>query len=54
MVLVVHGGALLVSSWGDKAVLRSDGGGEFEKGFGKLESPADIGIDEKRKRLLVP
>ena len=57
------GGGLLVSSWGGKAIYRVELSagkdaavttvfGE-EKG-GALESPADIGFDQKRQRLLIP
>ncbi len=51
---LVHGKNLLVSSWGEKAVLRLSEDGKLDKVLRKLESPADIALDEKRGRVLVP
>jgi hypothetical protein len=44
---------LLISSWDAKAVYVQRGEG-FEPVVEKVVSPADIGYDAKRKRLLVP
>lgn len=51
---IVHGKNLLVSSWGEQAVLRVSDDGKVEKLLRKLESPADIALDAKRNRVLVP
>ncbi len=51
---VLLGGTLFVSSWKEKAVFRVDAQGNVEKALRGLESPADLGLDEKRKRLMVP
>jgi hypothetical protein len=51
---VTLGGALFVSSWKDKAVFRVDEKGEADKILRGLESAADIALDGKRNRLLVP
>lgn len=48
------GDDLVVSSWGEKAVFRGRPGGEFKKVLGDLEAPADITVDGKRGRVLVP
>jgi sugar lactone lactonase YvrE len=52
--IVVIGDELLVSSWQASAVFRGKLGGKFEVAVPGLKSPADIGYDTKRKRLLVP
>jgi len=51
-VEIAHG-ALWVSSWADSSVYRyADGQGtKLIKG---VQSPADIGYDAKRKRVLIP
>jgi sugar lactone lactonase YvrE len=46
-------GSLLISSWEAKAVYRSKGG-TASLLLEHVASPADIGYDAKRKRLLVP
>ena len=43
-----------MSSWAGKAVYRGKPGGEWKAAVEKIESPADIGWDSKRKRLLIP
>jgi hypothetical protein len=53
-VVVLDGGDLLVSSWEAKTVYRGKPGGEWKEVVSGLDSPADIGYDPKRKRLLVP
>jgi sugar lactone lactonase YvrE len=47
-------GRLLVSSWESSSVLAGVPGGEFVELLSGLESPADLGYDAKRDRLLVP
>ncbi|MFW6067847.1 MAG: SMP-30/gluconolactonase/LRE family protein [Myxococcota bacterium] len=46
-------GVLLVSSWEGSAIYAREDG-EVTERFSGLESPADIGFDAKRQRLLVP
>lgn len=48
------GGALLVSSWEGSCVYRVSPAGEVSVALADLASPADIGYDEKRGRVLVP
>lgn len=45
---------LLISSWEGKAVYLRAEDGSFTKVVEKLTSPADIGYDSKRNRVLVP
>jgi hypothetical protein len=47
-------GSFLVSSWDGKAVYRGKPGGNFATVVSNVDSPADIGYDAKRHRLLVP
>lgn len=47
-------GRVLVSSWEGSAVLVGKPGGEFRELVSGLESPADLGYDTKRNRVLVP
>ncbi len=46
--------SLFISSWESSTVYRGTLGGAFQPAFADLKSPADIGFDSKRKRLLVP
>jgi sugar lactone lactonase YvrE len=52
--IVRVGDALLVSSWEGSTVYRGKVGGPFEAAITEVKSPADIGYDSKRKRVLVP
>ena len=52
--LVYTGAAYLVSSWGGKAVYRGALGGVFAPVLENLKAAADLGYDNKRKRVLVP
>ncbi len=52
--IVALGGDLLVSSWEASTVYRGKMGGTFEPVLTSLKSPADIGFDKKRNRVLVP
>ena len=47
-------GSFLVSSWDAKAVYRGKPGGAFTAVVENVNSPADIGYDTKRKRVLIP
>lgn len=47
-------GSLLVSSWQGQAVYRGSFTTPFEAVVTGVESPADIGFDPKRQRILVP
>jgi len=53
-IVVLGGDELLVSSWKASAVFRGKLGGKFDVAVPELKTPADIGYDTKRKRLLVP
>jgi sugar lactone lactonase YvrE len=53
-VVVMDGGEVLVSSWDAKTIYRGKPGAEWKPAVEGIESPADIGWDAKRKRLLVP
>lgn len=53
-VVVLDDGNLLVSSWEGKCVYEGKPGGEWKEVATDVESPADIGYDTKRKRLLIP
>ncbi|HLK40985.1 MAG TPA: hypothetical protein VKU41_29745 [Polyangiaceae bacterium] len=52
--VVALGDTLVVSSWQGSAVYRGKLGGPFEQALGDQKSPADIGYDTKRGRVLVP
>jgi hypothetical protein len=52
--VVSVGDSLLVSSWQASAVFRGKLGGTFELALADQKSPADIGYDTKRGRVLVP
>jgi sugar lactone lactonase YvrE len=53
-VVAIEGGELLVSSWEGSAVFRGTPAGEWKPVVETIESPADIGWDSKRKRILIP
>ena len=52
--VVPLGDSLLVSSWQASAIFRGKLGGTFEVVLSDQKSPADIGYDTKRARVLVP
>jgi hypothetical protein len=52
--LISVGDSLLVTSWQASAIYRGKLGGTFEVALADQKSPADIGYDTKRGRLLVP
>jgi hypothetical protein len=53
-ILALPGGDLLVSSWDASMVYRGKPGGDFTPVIENVKSPADIGYDTKRMRVLVP
>lgn len=52
--IVAVGDSLLISSWDASAVYRGKPGQTFEVVLAEQKSPADIGYDTKRGRVLVP
>jgi hypothetical protein len=52
--VIALGDSLLVTSWEGSAIYRGPLGGSFEKVLSDQKSPADIGYDTKRGRVLVP
>jgi sugar lactone lactonase YvrE len=52
--LAAFGDSLLVTSWQASAIFKGKLGDKFDVAFPDLKGAADIGIDTKRKRLLVP
>jgi sugar lactone lactonase YvrE len=53
-IVALGDGSLLVSSWEAAAIYRGKPGGAFDLVIPGLKSPADIGYDSKRGRVLVP
>jgi len=53
-IVALPGGDVLVSSWEANAIYRGKPGGEFKAVIENVKSPADIGYDTKRGRVLVP
>jgi sugar lactone lactonase YvrE len=53
-VEVLPGRALLVSSWGASAVFRVEPDGMVSTVVSHVPSPADIGYDARRNRVLIP
>ena len=53
-VVLLQGGALLVSSWGASAVYRVDPSGRADVVVDNVPSPADIDYDVARGRVLIP
>ncbi len=47
-------GKLLISSWEGQVVLEGPAAGPFAEKITGVESPADIGLDTKRNRVLIP
>jgi sugar lactone lactonase YvrE len=47
-------GSTFVSSWEGSMIYRSQAGGRFEPFIAGVKAPADIGLDRKRRRILVP
>lgn len=53
-VVKIADGVFLISSWQGKAVYRLGAGGQYTVAVADVEAPADIGIDAKRRRVLIP
>jgi hypothetical protein len=53
-LVVLPDGSLLISSWDAKAVYRGKPGESFQPAVDNVDSPADLGYDTKRSRLLIP
>lgn len=53
-IVMLPGGDLLVASWEANAIYRGKPGGVFKTIIEDVRSPADIGFDAKRSRVLVP
>jgi sugar lactone lactonase YvrE len=53
-IVTLDTGDVLVSSWAGSAVYRGKPGGEWKPVVENVKSPADIGWDTQRKRLLIP
>jgi hypothetical protein len=53
-VVKVAEGEFLISSWEGRAVYRLGGGGLYTTEVDSVESPADIGLDTRRGRVLIP
>jgi sugar lactone lactonase YvrE len=53
-IIKLNDGTLLISSWEGQAIFRGRPGGTFEPVLTGLTSPADIGLDTKRNRVLIP
>lgn len=53
-IVKAQDGSVLVSSWEAKAIYQGKPGSEFKEVVSGIESPADIGYDPKRNRVLVP
>jgi sugar lactone lactonase YvrE len=52
--IIAIGDDLVVSSWEGSALYRGKAGGSFDLAIPEQKSPADIGYDTKRGRVLVP
>ncbi|MEO8347542.1 MAG: SMP-30/gluconolactonase/LRE family protein [Acidobacteriota bacterium] len=53
-IVQVSDGSVLVSSWEGSSILRGSPGAGFLASITGVASPADIGYDSKRKRVLIP
>ena len=53
-MLKMDDGSYLMSSWEGASIYRLDGDGNYQVIATQLESPADLGYDDKRQRILVP
>jgi sugar lactone lactonase YvrE len=53
-IVQLSDGSLLVSSWEGNSLLRGFPGAGFLANISGVASPADIGFDPKRKRVLIP
>ena len=53
-LLRLDDGRLLISSWGESAVYVMDKDKTYKIFAGSIDAPADMGLDTKRNRVLVP
>jgi sugar lactone lactonase YvrE len=53
-LLSLDDGSYVLSSWEGSAIYRLNPAGSYEVLANALDAPADIGYDDKRKRILVP
>jgi len=53
-IIFTNDGGFMFSNWGDSTVYKVDAGGKLSKAVTGMESPADIGYDPKRNRVLIP
>jgi sugar lactone lactonase YvrE len=53
-LVLLPGGDMLVSSWESSTVYRGKPGGEFQALVTDVKSPADVGFDSKRSRIMIP
>jgi len=53
-IVFTNDGGFLFSNWADSAVYKVDAGGKLAKLVTGVETPADIGYDPKRNRVLIP
>lgn len=53
-IVALDGGEFLVTSWEGSAIYRGKPGGEWKPVIEGVKSPADIGYDNKRHRILIP
>lgn len=53
-LVALSDGTVLVSSWDGKAVYRGSPGGTFIAVVENVDTPADLGYDTRRRRLLLP
>jgi len=52
--ILLNDGSFLISSWGESAIYSRDKNGTYQILFSNLDAPADMGLDTKRNRLLIP
>jgi sugar lactone lactonase YvrE len=53
-IVKTNDGELLISSWDGKCIFRRKKDGSFDQIGDRVSSPADIGYDSKRNRVLIP
>lgn len=53
-IVFLPDGGFLFSSWGDQAIYRVTGDGMVQVLFQGIPTPADIGYDARRNRVLIP
>jgi len=53
-IVFANDGSFLFTSWGDSAVYHVSSSGTMSKAVQHLDSPADLGYDPKRNRVMIP